>query len=387
MKKIILLVVSLVFVASLFAGASGEAYMQYPLIGYAGAADEDGGLVQGYVGIGYWGADYGFHFNFRDTAYPGDNFTINHMFKKFKLHEYVNLLVGKTAVPLVKQNNPSGFANINIIETIGTPNLFNDGCWCFVNPMNDFMLKLDGNVKGLGWQLYTANINESNIGSWDYADYGLRLDYNVVGVDIGAGLMMVGVDEDDDALMNWAFDLGYTIFDKVKLDFQLVNYAEYDFSEELYYETPIYSVDDDTLLVETLFEETLPLQLDLNDMHFSIVAEYTPGLKGVKPYLGYYTYDIGQVVTSTPDETYNDLTYLDENGELTTTNELTNVETSASVEEVKENVIFFGLNFNPTENSVLKLEYKMFSQEDLDGTADDDDYLADTLTLQLGFSF
>ena len=162
MKKFVLLVVSLVFVIGLFAGASGEAYMQMPIIGYPGSADEDGGLVQGYVGIGYWGADYGFHFNFRDTAYPGDNFTINHMFKKFKLHEYVNVLVGKTAVPLVKNLNPSAFANLNIIEGC---------CWNYVNPENDWMVKLDGNVSGLGWQLYTLDVNLSSVGMYGHS-YG-----------------------------------------------------------------------------------------------------------------------------------------------------------------------------------------------------------------------
>jgi hypothetical protein len=317
MKKIILLVVSLVFVATLFAGASGEAYMQYPLIGYAGAADEDGGLVQGYVGIGYWGADYGFHFNFRDTAWPGDNFTINHMFKKFTLHPMVNLLVGKTAVPFVKQNNPSGFANINIVETIVNPMFFNNGNWTFINPRNDFMLKFDGNVSGLGWQLYTANVNLSNVGLWDYADYGLRLDYNVAGVDIGAGLMMVGVPEDADGMMNWAFDLGYTAVEMIKLDLQLVNNQYVDGDGEV-----------------------------ADDMNLHFVTYYVPGIKEIKPYLGYYTYA-----------------------------------------EMEENVMFFGLNFAPTKDSILKLEYKMFSQEVLDGLADDDDYLADTLTLQLGFSF
>jgi len=318
MKKIILLVVSLVFVASLFAGASGEAYMDYPLIGYAGAADEDGGLVQGYVGIGYWGADYGFHFNFRDTAYPGDNWTINHAFKKFTLHPMVNLLVGKTAVPFVKQNNPSGFANINIVETIANPLFFNNGNWTFINPRNDFMLKFDGNVSGLGWQLYTANVNLSNVGGWDYADYGLRLDYGVAGADIGVGLMMVGVPEDDDAMMNWAFDLGYTAVEMIKFELQLVNNQYYD------------ALEDEVA----------------DDMNLHFVTHYVPGIKGFKPYLGYYTYV-----------------------------------------EMEENVMFFGLNFAPTKDSVLKLEYKMFSQEVLDGLADNDDYLGDTLTLQLGFSF
>ncbi len=307
MKKIILLVVSLVFVASLFAGASGEAYMQYPLIGYAGAVDEDGGLVQGYVGIGYWGADYGFHFNFRDTAYPGDNFTINHMFKKFTLHPMVNLLVGKTAVPLVKELNPSGFANINIVEGY---------CWCFINPSNDFMLKFDGNVSGLGWQLYTTNVNKSNVLDWDYADYGLRLDYNVAGADIGAGLMMVGVHEDADGMMNWAFDLGYTAAEMVNFKFQLINNQFVDAEGEV-----------------------------ADDMNIYFVTYYVPGFNGIKPYLGYLTHA-----------------------------------------EMEENEMFFGLNFAPTKDSILKLEYKMFSQELLD-EPDGDDYFADTLTLELGFSF
>lgn len=305
MKKIILLVVGLVFVASAFAGASGEAYLNYPLIGYADAADEDGGLVQGYVGIGYWGADYGFHFNFRDTAFPGDNFTINHMFKKFTLHPMVNLLVGKTAVPLVKQLNPSGFANINIIE---------GGCWGFVNPENDFMLKFDGNVSGLGWQLYTTNVNESAIGGWDYANYGARFDYTVAGADIGAGLTMVGVADSLDGMMNWAFDLGYTVMEKVNLQLQLVNYDD---------------ADDDT-----------------SDMNYYVVANYVPGFKGIKPYFGMFTYA-----------------------------------------EMEENVMFFGLNMNPTKDSILKLEYKMYSEENTMGGLLENDLNADTLTLQLGYQF
>ncbi|MCF7858707.1 MAG: hypothetical protein K9N07_05205 [Candidatus Cloacimonetes bacterium] len=312
MKKIILMVVSLVFVASLFAGASGEAYLQYPLIGYPGAADEDGGLVGGYVGIGYWGADYGFHFNFRDTAYPGDNWTINHMFKKFTLHPMVNLLVGKTAVPLVKQLNPSGFANVNIIE---------GGCWSFINPENNFMLKLDGNVSGLGWQLYTANVNLSNSGGWDYADYGLRLDYTVAGVEIGAGLKMIGVPEEEDSMMDWAFDLGYTAAEMVNFELQLLNSDD---------------ANDDT-----------------SDLNLYFVTHYVPGFKGITPYLGYFSHD-----------------GLDNEGLL---------------QAMEENVMFFGLNMNPTKDSVLKLEYKMYSLEMLD--ENEDDYNADTLTLELGFSF
>jgi len=304
MKKIILLVVSLVFVASLFAGASGEAYMDYPLIGYADAADEDGGLVSGYVGIGYWGADYGFHFNYDSTAGPYvPAWTINHMFKKFTLHPMVNVLVGKTAVPLVKELNPSGFANLNIIE---------GACWSFINPSNDFMLKFDGNVSGLGWQLYTTNVNLSNVGGWDYANYGARFDYNVAGVDIGAGLLMVGVADSLDGMMNWAFDLGYTAAEMVNFKLQLVNYDD---------------ANDDT-----------------SDMNYYFVTSYVPGFKGVTPYFGMLTYA-----------------------------------------EMEENEMFFGLNMNPTKDSILKLEYKMYSLEDLD--VDGDDYKADTLTLQLGFSF
>jgi len=305
MKKIILLVVSLVFVATLFAGASGEAYMQYPIIGYADASDEDGGLVQGYVGIGYWGADYGFHFNFENTAGPYvPAWKINHMFKKFTLHPMVNLLVGKTAVPFVKELNPSGFANINIIE---------GACWNFIN---DFMLKFDGNVKGLGWQLYTKNVNKSNVLDWDYADYGLRLDYAVAGVDVGAGLMMVGVPEGDDGMMDWAFDLGYTVAEMVKLNLQLINNDD---------------ANDDT-----------------SDMNYYFTLNYVPGFKGVTPYFGMLTYT-----------------------------------------EMEENEMFFGLNMNPTKDSVLKLEYKMYSLEDYDlnGITVENDLNADTLTLQLGFSF
>ena len=345
MKKIILLVVSLVFVASLFAGASGEAYMDYPLIGYAGAADEDGGLVSGYVGIGYWGADYGFHFNFRDTAYPGDNFTINHMFKKFTLHKYVNLLVGKTAVPLVKENNPSGFANTNIIE---------GHCWDFVNPQNEFMIKLDGNIKGVGWQIYTANINASTNELYYYAMNGLRLDYNLMGADIGVGIQM-----DDnvrypwgeftgekavDSKMNWAFDLGYTVAEMVNFKLQLVNYDD---------------ADDDT-----------------DDMQYYTILEYVPGFKGIKPYFGYYVESDMRYIT-TIDEIELDVD-VNEDGLIE------NWDVYANPEAEQQNLMFFGLNMNPTENSILKLEYKMDSLEYL---IDGDDLYADTLTLQLGFSF
>lgn len=303
MKKVILLVVSLVFVASLFAGASGEANMQYPLVGYEGSTDEGGGLVQGYVGIGYWGADYGFHFNFNNTAWPSDDWTINHMFKKFALHPKVNVLIGKTAVPFVKQLNPSASANLNIIE---------GNCWNFVNPENDWMLKFDGNISGLGWQLYTVDVNKSNIGEYDYADYGARFDYTVAGVELGAGMVMRGVPDSLDAKMDWAFDIGYTAAEMVNLELQLIN---------------IDDADDDT-----------------DDMNYYTILHYVPGFKGIKPYFGMLTYA-----------------------------------------EMEENEMFFGANFNPTEDSVLKLEYKMFSEENLD--ANGDDYLADTLTLQLGYQF
>jgi len=336
MKKIILLVVSLVFVASLFAGASGEAYMSYPLIGYAGSTDEDGGLVQGYVGIGYWGADYGFHFNFNNTAYPGDDWTINHAFKKFTLHPMVNLLVGKTAVPLVKELNPSGFANANIVE---------NNVWSFVNPENDFMLKLDGNVSGLGWQIYTSNVNESAIQGWDYANYGARFDYNVAGADIGAGLKMVGVPEDADAMMDWAFDLGYTAAEMVNFKLQLVNYDD---------------ANDDT-----------------DDLDFYFITEYVKGFKGIKPYVGFLT--CAEVTLS--EYLWADVSLFDVN------------EYSGD----QQNAIFFGLNMNPTKDSILKLEYKMRSQElfllEFDetglptGELLEDDLYTDTLSLELGFSF
>ncbi len=318
MKKIILLVVSLVFVASLFAGASGEADMTYPIIGYADAADEGGGLVKGYAGIGFWGADYGFHFNYDNTAGPYvDPWTINHMFKKFTLHPMVNILVGKTAVPLVKQLNPSSFANLNIIE---------GGCWGFINPENDWMIKLDGNVSGLGWQLFTLDVNTSAAGGYDYADYGLRLDYNVAGADIGAGLIMRGVEPDADGMMDWAFDLGYTAAEMVNFNFQLLNKQNYD------------DVEDEVA----------------DDMNIYLVTSYVPGLPfWIKPvpYVGYFTYA-----------------------------------------EMEENVMFFGLNMMPTHNSVLKLEYKMYSEEnyDLFGNGSvivENDLNADTLTLQLGYQF
>jgi len=323
MKKIILLVVSLVFVASLFAGASGEAYMDYPLIGFDGSIDDDGGLVSGYVGIGYWGADYGFHFNYDATG--GDPWTVNHMFKKFTLHPMVNLLVGKTAVPFVKENNPSGFANINIVEATNAY-WTDDGIWNFVNPSNAFMLKLDGNVKGLGWQIYTANTNTGTDVDIDYADFGARLDYNVAGVEIGAGLQMetfgvTAIDSldieyftgDTDSKMHWAFDLGYTAAEMVNLKLQLTNYDDGN---------------DDT-----------------SDMNYYLVVNYVPGFKGITPYLGYYTYA-----------------------------------------EMEENVMFFGLNMNPTKDSILKLEYKMISEE-LIVDAEGNDLNTDRLTLQLGFSF
>ena len=308
MKKIILLVVSLVFVATLFAH---EAYLQFPLVGYEDAADEDGGFVQGYVGLGWWGADYGFHANVFVDSYENDAYiNLAHVFKKFTLHKMVNLTVGKTAVPFVKQNNPSGFANINIIE---------GACWRFINPMNNYMLKFDGNVGGLGWQIYTANINASDIGGYYYADNGLRLDYTVAGAEIGAGLMMVGVPEDADAMMNWAFDVNYTAAEMIDIQLQLTNWDDGN---------------DDT-----------------SDMNYYLLASYVPGFKGIKPYFGMLTYA-----------------------------------------EMEENEMFFGLNMNPTKDSILKLEYKMFSEEDFDYDNDgvddlDNDLKADTLTLQLGFSF
>lgn len=324
MKKIILLVVSLVFVASLFAGASGEADMSYPLIGYEGAMDEGGGLVRGYVGIGFWGSDYGFHFNYDDTG--GAPWTINHMYKKFKLHEYVNVLVGKTAVPMVKDLNPSIFAQINIIEPVGP--WCDYGCWTYINPENDWMVKFDGNISGLGWQLFTLDVNKSNMFDYDYADYGLRLDYTVSGVDIGGGLIMRGQDPDldTDSKMDWAFDLGYTAAEMVNLKLQLVNNDD---------------ADEDT-----------------SDLNMYILANYVPGLPfwiNPIPYVGYFTYD--------------------------------GVDDDGLLQSMENNAIFFGLNFAPTFDSVLKLEYKMYSNEILDGGTSGDDLLGDTLTLQLGYKF
>ena len=324
MKKVILLVVSLVFVATLFAGASGEADMSYPIIGYEGSTDEGGGLVRGYAGIGFWGPDYAFHFNYNDTG--GGIWTINHMYKKFTLHPMVNILVGKTAVPLVKNLNPSVFGNVNIIEPVGP--WLDNGCWNFVNPENDWMVKLDGNISGLGWQLFTLDVNTSAVGGYDYADYGLRLDYMVAGVDIGGGFVMRGQDPDldTDAIMDWAFDLGYTAAEMVKLNLQLINNGD---------------ANDDS-----------------SDLNMYLVAHYVPGLPFwimPKPYIGYFTYDGA-----------------DDDGVM---------------QAMENNAIFFGLNMNPTKDSVLKLEYKMYSNEVLDGGTTGDDYLGDTLTLQLGYQF
>ncbi len=317
MKKIVMFVLVLVFVSTLFAH---EAYLEMPIIGYAGSTDEGGGFVQGYVGLGWWGADYGFHANvFVDQYGNGAFINLAHVFKKFTLHEKVELLVGKTAVPFVKQLNPSGFANINIIE---------GNVWNFVNPENQYMIKFGGDVSGLGWQIYTADINASDNFEYYYADYGLRLDYNVAGADIGAGLQMVGVPEDADAMMDWAFDLGYTAAEMVNIKLQVVN-------------------NDDAID-------------DTSDLNLYTIVEYVPGLPFwimPKPYFGYYTYD-----------------GVDDDGWL---------------QGMENNAILFGLNLNPTEDSVLKIEYKMYSEEILILQADgsEEDYMADTLTLQLGFKF
>ncbi|MBT6994972.1 MAG: hypothetical protein HN952_08485 [Candidatus Cloacimonetes bacterium] len=295
MKKTLLVLVSLLVVGSLFAVIEGEAYVSFPLVGYADAVDEDGGLVKGYVGIGIWGDDYGFHYDFDDNS-------INHMYKTFTLHKFVNLTVGKTTVPLVKQGSLSGFANINIVDKD------------YING-TDWILNWNGEFKGLGWQLYTVNNNDSALETWDYADTGLRLDYNLMGADLGFGYQMIGVPEDADAINYWAFDLGYTVMEKINLKLQLLN-------------------EDD-------------LNDDTDDLDYSVVVEYVPGFKGVTPYFGYITY----------------------------------FEMLAAEEA---NVMFFGFNLNPTEDSVLKLEYKMYSAEYLIG---EDDYLTDTLVLDLGFKF
>ncbi len=207
------------------------------------------------------------------------------------------------------------------------------------------MLKLDGNVSGFGWQLYTANVNESAIQGWDYADYGARFEYAIAGVDIGAGLKMVGVEEDADGMMNWAFDLGYTAAEMVNLKLQLVNYDD--------------AVD------------------DTDDLDFYFITEYVKGFKGIKPYVGFLT--CAEVTLS--EYLYTDVSLFDVN------------EYSGD----QQNAIFFGIHLNPTKDSILKLEYKMRSQElyllEFDetglptGELLEDDLYTDTLTLQLGFSF
>ncbi len=128
--------------------------------------------------------------------------------------------------------------------------------------------------------------------------------------------------------MDWAFDLGYTAAEMVNIKLQLVSNGD---------------ANDDT-----------------SDLNLYTIVSYAPGIPfWIKPvpYFGYYTYD--------------------------------GADDDGLFQGMENNAILFGLNMNPTKDSILKFEYKMYSEENmipqLDGS--EEDLMADTLTLTLGFTF
>jgi hypothetical protein len=197
----------------------------------------------------------------------------------------------------------------------------------------EMMVKLLGNVSGLGWSFYYANYDAGDAAWYIYAaDMGGRFTYSVAGANLGAAFMMDATSaaivdtvtfevswDDPESVMNWEFDFDYTIAEKANLAFQLTN------------------IDDDNE--------------DTGDMNLYALLHYVPGFdipicgKAI-PYFGYITKD------------------------------------DVDDEGMGENNMIIGLNIKPKDSAFVKIEYNMDSAKDALGEDIDA-----TLDLQVGFTF
>ncbi len=312
MKKFLVILLGLCLATSMFAH---EVFMSAPIIVPDGQADEDGGWTADYVGLSWKAAnDYCADFNLT-PAVLGQTpaIGINRAWKQLKVCDFFDIRFGKDqyAFGRLTSGKPSKNLQYAGLTVAGA----------------EMMVKLLGDVSGLGWSLYYANYDAKVV--WDVyaADMGGRFTYTVAGANLGAAIMMdntsvadsLGVWGDPEGVMNWEFDLDYTIAEKLNLAFQLTNNDD--------------EVD------------------DTGDMNLYALLHYVPGFEipicgKAIPYFGYITKD------------------------------------DAEDEGMGENNMIIGLNIKPKDNAFMKIEYNMDSAKDIAGEDIDA-----TLDLQVGFTF
>lgn len=299
MKKSLIILLGLCLATSMFAH---EVFMSAPIIVPDGQADEDGGWAADYVGLSWMVAnDYCADFNITKIILSdADKLIINRAWKQLKICDAVDIRFGKDqyAFGRLTSGKPSKNLQYAGLTVAGA----------------EMMVKLMGDVSGLGWALYYANADYDGL-MWSAADMGGRFTYSVAGANLGAAIRMdntsvadsLGVWGDPEGVTNWEFDLDYTIAEKINLAFQLTNN------------------DDD---VE-----------DTGDMNLYALLHYVPGFdipicgKAI-PYFGYITKD------------------------------------DVDDEGMGENNMIIGLNIKPKDNAFMKIEYNMDSVEDVDATLD-----------------
>ena len=298
MKKTLIILFGLCLATSMFAH---EVFMSAPIIVPDGQADEDGGWTPDYVGLN-WGVaeDYCADFNLTPAVLGNTPaIGINRAWKQLKVCDYFDIRFGKDqyAFGRLASGKPSKnlqYAGLNVAGA-------------------EMMVKLVGDVSGLGWALYYANADYNGL-MWEAADMGGRLTYSVAGANLGTAIMMDGTSaftgtewDDPESVMHWEFDFDYTISEMVNLAFQLTN------------------EDDDNE--------------DTSDMNLYALLHYVQGFDipicgKTIPYFGYITKD------------------------------------DAEFEGMGDNNMIIGLNIKPKNNAFMKIEYSMDSVEDADATLD-----------------
>jgi hypothetical protein len=308
MKKSLIILLGLFLATSMFAH---EVFMSAPIIVPDGQADEDGGWSADYVGLSWKVADdYCADFNITNVVLDIDGVIgINRAWKQLKVCDFFDIRFGKDqyAFGRLTSGKPSKNLQYTGLTVAGA----------------EMMVKLIGDISGLGWSFYYANYDAGDAAWYIYAaDMGGRFTYSVSGANLGAAFRMdntsvadsLGVWGDPEGVMHWEFDFDYTIAEKANLAFQLTNN------------------DDDN-------EDTA-------DMNLYALLHYVPGFEipicgKAIPYFGYITKD-------------------DDVGD-----------------GMGENNMIIGLNIKPKDNAFMKIEYNMDSVEDVDATLD----------LQVGFTF
>lgn len=311
MKKSLIILLGLCLATSMFAH---EVFMSAPIIVPDGQADEDGGWSADYVGLSWFAAsDYCADFNITNVILHDDGVIgINRAWKQLKVCDFFDIRFGKDqyAFGRLASGKPSKNLQYAGLTVAGA----------------EMMVKLMGDVSGLGWAFYYANADYDGL-MWQAADMGGRFTYSVAGANLGAAIMMDATSapivdpitydvtwDDPESVMHWEFDFDYTIAEKANLAFQLTNN------------------DDDNE--------------DTGDMNLYALLHYVPGFdipicgKAI-PYFGYITKD------------------------------------DAEFEGMGENNMIFGLNIKPKDNAFVKIEYNMDSVKDVDATLD----------LQVGFTY